>query len=76
MTAEEISKVAYQEPFKPFRMTLVTGESIEIKRRLRTTVAWDRVVLGVDEDPETGLARRMRMIALRDIVKVEAASVA
>lgn len=76
MNGDDVRQIAYREPFKPFRVTLLNGEQIEIKRKLRTTVGWDRVILGVDEDPITGVARRMRMIALRDIAKVEEVSLA
>jgi hypothetical protein len=71
MTADELRQIAYHEPFRPFRVRLVSGESIEIRRTLRTTVAEDRVVFGTEDDPVTGIARRMRMIALRDISSVE-----
>jgi hypothetical protein len=76
MTAEEIRRIAYQEPFKPFRVRLTTGESIEIRRTLRTTVAEDRLVLGVNEDPKTGIAQRMRMIPLTKVAAVEEISAA
>lgn len=71
MTANELRQIAYHEPFRPFRVHLVSGELIEIRRTLRTAVADDRVVFATDEDPATGIARRMRMIALRDISSVE-----
>jgi hypothetical protein len=71
MTGDELRQIAYRQPFKPFRVTLLSGERIEIRRSLRATVWPDRVIFGVDEDPVTGVARRMRMIALRDIAKVE-----
>jgi hypothetical protein len=76
MTADEIRRIAYQEPFKPFRVRLTTGESIEIRRTLRTTVADDRLVLGVNEDPKTGVAQRMRMIPLTKVAAVEEISAA
>ena len=71
MTSDELKKVAYQRPFRPFRVRLNNGENIDIKRTLRTTVADDRVAFGTEEDEQTGLARRLRLIALRDIEAVE-----
>ena len=69
--ADQLRRIAYAEPFKPFRVRLVSGEEIRIPRSLRTSVAPDRVVFGIDEDPSTGVARRMRMVSLRDIASVE-----
>jgi hypothetical protein len=71
MNAEELRQIAYQKPFKPFRVRLVNGELLEIKRSLRTTVAEDRVVFGLHEDPARGVATRMRIVPLRDIAAVE-----
>ena len=71
MTAEEIRRAVHQSPFRPFRVRLTTGDVIEINRTLRTTVAEDRVIFGVNEDPETGLAKRMRMIPLTQIASIE-----
>jgi hypothetical protein len=71
MTADEIRGAIYQAPFRPFRVRLTTGDTIEINRTLRTTVAEDRVNFGVNEDPETGLAKRMRMVPLHEIASIE-----
>ena len=73
MIADELRKIAYARPFKRFRVRLVNGESFEIPRSLRTTVAEDRVLFGVDEDAQTGVARRLRIVRLSDIASVEVA---
>jgi len=73
MTAEELRRIAHQSPFRPFRVTLKSGEELEIKRTLRTLVADDLVVFGIHEDPATGVATRMRMVALKDILSVDMA---
>ena len=71
MTADDIRRVAYQTPFKAFRVRLANGESIEINRTLRTAVAEDRVVFGINEDPASGVARRMRIVPLTQIASIE-----
>jgi len=70
MTADDIRRIAYQRPFRPFRVTLASGEFIDIRRTLRTTVAEDRILFGLDEDPETRVAKRLRIVALRDVAAV------
>jgi hypothetical protein len=68
---EELESIAYREPFRPFSVRLRSGERIEIKRTLRTSVSTDRVFFSVDEDPETGVAKRMRIVPLVEIDSVE-----
>jgi hypothetical protein len=75
MIADELRRIAYQNPFKPFRVKLTNGERFEISRSMRTTVAEDRVLFGVDEDTKNGVARRLRIIPLREIAAVEVTGV-
>jgi hypothetical protein len=74
MTADDVRRVAYQRPFKAFRVKLSTGETIEISRALRTTVAEDRVLFGVNEDPVSGIAQQLRIVPLARIAAVEVMS--
>ena len=71
MTAEELQSIAYRRPFRPFRVTLRSGERIDISRSLRASVTPDLVVFGTNEDPDTGVAKRMRIVALKDIESIE-----
>lgn len=73
MNADDLRRIAYQTPFKPFRVMLVNGESLDIQRSLRTAISVDRVHFGVDEDPKSGVARRLRVVSLQDISSVEVA---
>ena len=74
MTADEIRRIAYQNPFKPFRVKLLSGEWFSIERSLRTTVWEDRVLFGVEKDIEPGATSRLRIVSLRDIAAVEITS--
>ena len=71
MSADELRTIADQRPFRPFVVRLRGGEQIEIRRSLRTTVWTDRVFFGVNEDPDSGVAKRTRIVALNDIESVE-----
>jgi hypothetical protein len=71
MTADELRRVAYQSPFKPFSVLLKNGERLEIKRSLRATIMPDRALFGVNEDPESGVAKKLRVVSLNDIAAVE-----
>ncbi len=74
MSADQLRQIADQRPFRPFIVRLRSGEQIEIKRSLRTTVWTDRVFFGVNEDPDSGVAKRMRIVALNEIDSVEHSS--
>jgi hypothetical protein len=74
MTAEDVRRIAYQQPFQAFRIRLVSGEVIEITRTLRTTVAEELVLLGVGEDPITGVAQRLRIVPLSQIESIDVAT--
>lgn len=71
MTAEQIRAVTTQRPFKPFRIELVSGETIEIRRTLRAAVAEKFVFLGTNEDSDTGLSKRFRIVPTAEIRAVE-----
>lgn len=73
MTPEALRQVAYRRPFAPFRVKLVNGETLSIDRSLRASITEDRACFGVDEDPQTGVARRLRMVPLSQILEVEPA---
>ena len=73
IAAGELRRIAYQNPFRPFRVKLTSGETFEIRRTLRTSIAEDRALFGLDEDPKTGVASRLRIVSLRDIATVEPA---
>ena len=74
MIADEIRRIAYQKPFRAFRVRLASGESIDVNRSLRTTVGEDRVIFAVDEDAATGVAKRLRIVPLTQILTVETGS--
>jgi len=76
MKSDELRQIAYRDPFQPYRVTLKSGEQLQIERKYRTTVSDVMVVFGVDEDPETGQARKMRIVNINDIVAVDLAATA
>ncbi len=69
MTADELRRIAYHRPFRPFRVRLEGGETIEIRRTLRATIGEQMAIFGVDEDPIRKIARRMRVVAPSAIVE-------
>jgi hypothetical protein len=73
-TEDRIREVAYRKPFTPFRVVLASGEQLCVERSFRTTVAGPLAVFAVQEDPETKIARKLRIVPLKDIRKIEVVS--
>jgi hypothetical protein len=71
MTVDCLLDVVAREPFKPFVVVLADGERIAVRRPLRALVTQDRLLLGVDEDEKTGLASRLRRVAISDVKTIE-----
>jgi hypothetical protein len=71
MIADELRRVANQKPFKPFRVRLTSGETLQISRSMRTMVTDDRVIFGADADSGNEAVTRLRMVPLGDIAAVE-----
>jgi hypothetical protein len=69
--AERLREIANSKEFRPFRVVLETGEELHIERRFRTTVAEPLAVFAVQEDPETRSARKLRIVSLRNIKRIE-----
>ncbi len=71
MTDAELKHIIYQKPFKPFIVRLASGDTFEVKRSLRTSIYDPIAIFGINEDAETGVARKTRIVPLKDIVAVE-----
>jgi hypothetical protein len=71
MNSQQLKQIAYSNPFRPYRVTLKSGEQIDVQRRFRTTISDPLAVFGYDDDPQTGRARKMRLVYISQIDRVE-----
>jgi hypothetical protein len=71
MNSNELSELTRKTPFEPFHVTLSSGEQFTVARSHRAAVAGDVAVFGIEEDPNTGVAKRMRMVPVSKIVAVD-----
>jgi hypothetical protein len=71
MTMDSLLDIVTREPFEPFVVVLNGGERIAVRRPLRAMVTQDRLLVGVDEDEKTGLASRLRRVAISDVEGIE-----
>ena len=52
MTTTQIEKIAYRDPFQPFRLTLKDGEQITVSKPRKALISGDQVALvGLTERP-------------------------
>lgn len=64
VTREQIHELNSRRPFQPFRITLLTGETLDVTRTAQAVAMRDRVVVGTPDD-------RWRWIGFDRIDRVE-----
>lgn len=69
MTARQIEKVFYQDPFQPFRVVLENGEEVIVQKPRKASVSGDQVaVVGLTTLPNGRHSQGLRFIPLNRIV--------
>lgn len=71
MNSDELRQFFIQQPFKPFNVTLVSGEQVEVRRPWQATYFKPTAVFEVDAGE--GGQRRMRIVPINEILSVKAA---
>jgi hypothetical protein len=64
VSSDELQDHIARKPFQPFRVTLATGETVEIKRRFRAVAMKDQLVIATEDD-------HLRWINFGSIVRIE-----
>jgi hypothetical protein len=73
MTAREVEKVFYTQPFRPFRLRLVDGGEVTVRKPRRASVSGDQVALvGISRTSPKGLGKEgLRLLRLDQITAAE-----
>ncbi len=71
MRAEEFKELLQTRPFVPLRLHLTDGRTYEIRHPDMVLVLRQRVDVGIEPDPETGVLERVEHCSLLHIVWVE-----
>ncbi|HEV3344001.1 MAG TPA: hypothetical protein VG125_26740 [Pirellulales bacterium] len=71
MRAEELTGLLRTRPFVPLRIVLTDGQSYEIRHPEMVIVLPQRVDIGVQPDPATGVVDSVAHCSLLHIVRVE-----
>jgi hypothetical protein len=71
MRAEELAELIRVRPFTPLRVHLTTGETYDITHPDQVIVLRQRVDIGLQPDPKTGVVDRVEHCSLLHVVRVE-----
>lgn len=72
MRAEEFTELLRTRPFVPLRIHLTDGQYYDVRHPDLVLVLRQRVDIGLQPDPETGVLDRVVHCSLLHIVRVEA----
>ena len=71
MRAEELTELLRTQPFVPLRIHLTDGQTYDIRHPDLVLVLRQRVDIGLQPDPATGVLDRVAHCSLLHIVRVE-----
>lgn len=71
MRAEELTELLRPRPFVPLRIHLTDGQTYDIRHPDLVLVLRQRVDIGLQPDPGTGVLERVAHCSLLHIVRVE-----
>jgi hypothetical protein len=71
MRAEELTELLRTRPFVPLRIHLTDGQTYDIRHPDMVLVLRQRVDIGLQPDPATGVLERVAHCSLLHIVRVE-----
>jgi len=71
MRAEEFTELLRKRPFAPLRLHMTNGKAWDINQPNTVLVLRDRVDIGIQPDPATGVVERVAHCSLLDIARVE-----
>lgn len=71
MRAEEFTELLRMRPFVPLRITMTDGQTYDIRHPDRVIVMRQRIDIGINPDPATGVVEGVAHCSLLHVVRVE-----
>jgi hypothetical protein len=71
MSPGDLEEILYEEPFRPFRVTLASGDEYVVNNQRRAMISGLSMVVGVNDDPESRTGTRLKIISIPNIVMAE-----
>jgi hypothetical protein len=71
MSTTEIEEIVFADPFRPFRVTMSSGDEFIIPNRHRVMISGLSLVIGLNEDPNARSGTRLKLISIPNITVAE-----
>lgn len=71
MSLDEIDLQIEGEPFRPFRVTLASGDQLVINNRHRVFTSGLTLVAGLADDPNDRRGKQLKLISIPNSVMIE-----
>ncbi len=71
MSPSDLEEILYEEPFRPFRVTLSSGDQYVVNNSKRAMIAGPSLVVGLHADPTSRVGTRLKLIPIPNIVMAE-----
>ena len=71
MSPSDLEEILFEEPFRPFRVTLSSGDQYVVNNPRRAIISGLSIVIGVNDDPDARTGSRLKIISIPNIVMAE-----
>jgi hypothetical protein len=71
MSPTDLEEILYEEPFRPFSVTLASGDRYLVNNRQRALISGLSLVVGLNDDPKARTGTRLKIISIPNIVMAE-----
>jgi hypothetical protein len=71
MGPAEIEELLYEEPFRPFRVTVASGDQFIVNNARRAIISGLSLAVGLHDDPNARSGTKLKIISIPNIVIAE-----
>lgn len=71
MNPSELEEILFEEPFRPFRVTMASGDTYVVNNQRRAMINGLSLVVGLHDDPHSRVGTRLKLISIPSIVMAE-----
>ena len=71
MSPSELEEILYEEPFRPFRVTLASGDQFVVNNNRRVLISGLSLVVGLNDDPAARTGKLLKILSIPNIVMAQ-----
>ena len=71
MSPTDLEEIHFEEPFRPFRVAMSSGDQYGVNNARRATITGLSLVIGLNDDPNARLGVKLKLISIPNIVVAE-----